>query len=124
MSEREIYVAVLITATLPMCILFVLFGQVTVRRLRKDPETKNTLGMELASGWDIINVAQALSIPKKWSKKLENTPLSFMHANSEVLYKNTYWYDRFLARLFYSLLNIVGLGGIGLVILNSFGVFQ
>ena len=39
------------------CILFVVFGQVTVRRLRKNPLTKEGLGIEFASGWDILNVA-------------------------------------------------------------------
>jgi len=37
--------------------LFVLFGQITVRKLRKNPATKNELGVEFLSGWDIINVA-------------------------------------------------------------------
>jgi len=45
--------------------LFVLLGQVTVRKLRKNSETKDHLGISLASGWDIINVANAFSEPKK-----------------------------------------------------------
>ncbi len=46
------------------CILFVIFGLVTVRKLRKNPETKHALGIEFASGWDILNVAGALSLSK------------------------------------------------------------
>ena len=45
------------------CLLYVVFGQVTVRRLRKNPKTKDALGLEFVSGWDIINVAQALAFP-------------------------------------------------------------
>ena len=52
-------------------ILFIMFGQITVRKLRKYPETINALGTEFASGWDIINVAQALAIPKSWARKIK-----------------------------------------------------
>ena len=45
------------------CILYVIFGQVTVQKLRKNPETRDKLGFEFVSGWDIIKVAQALSLP-------------------------------------------------------------
>ena len=51
------------------CIFFVLFGQITVRKLRKNEKTKDALGLEFTSGWDILNVAQALSLPKKLKKK-------------------------------------------------------
>ena len=39
-------------------VLYVIFGQVTVRKLRKNPETKHELGVEFASGWDIFNDMQ------------------------------------------------------------------
>lgn len=45
-------------------ILYVLFGQVTVRKLRKNTETKDYLGLELSSGWDILNVASAICRPR------------------------------------------------------------
>lgn len=51
------------------CILYVLFGQLTVRKLRKNPNTKDLLGVEYVSGWDIINVAQAFAFPRSWTKK-------------------------------------------------------
>ncbi|MDN3640871.1 hypothetical protein QWY82_18875 [Simiduia curdlanivorans] len=105
------------------CVLYVLFGQITVRRLRKNPKTKDALGVEYASGWDIINVAQALAFPRSWSKKLESSPLSFMHANATLLLENTNTFDRFLGSLFYWLLMLSGLSGALLVLLNSMGVF-
>ncbi len=52
------------------CILFVIFGQITVRKLRKIPETKLVLGIELLSGWDIINVATVLALPKGYARKI------------------------------------------------------
>lgn len=51
--------------------LLVIFGQVTVRRLRKKPATKDSLGMEIVSGSDIVGVAQTLSILRYWARKLD-----------------------------------------------------
>jgi hypothetical protein len=102
----------------------VLFGQITVRKLRKNPKTKDKLGFEYVSGWDIINVAQSLSIPRKLSKKLENTPLSFLYANSELLHDQTNLSDRILAAIFYWLLTISGVMMIFLAIADTLGFFD
>lgn len=82
-------------------ILYVAFGQITVRKLRKNPETKNSLGVEFASGWDILNVAGALSTPKWLRKKIASSPLSGLSANYQLLYENTNKFDRLLARVFW-----------------------
>ena len=84
------------------CILFVIFGQVTVRKLRKNPETKHELGIKFLSGWDIFNVAQALSLPKSVMQKIRSNPQggSVIFANYELLYEHTTVFDRLLARLF------------------------
>jgi len=104
-------------------ILYVIFGQLTVRKLRKNSETKKQLGLEFASGWDIYNVAQALSLPKSLTKKLENSPLASMYANSECLRENTTIVDRLLAYLFYWVFTASGLTLIVLAALNGLGVF-
>jgi len=105
-------------------IFYVAFGQITVRKLRKNPKTMDKLGFEYVSGWDIINVAQSLSIPRKLSKKLENTPLSILYANSELLHDQTNMFDRMLGSIFYWLLTISGLMMISLAILDTFGFFD
>lgn len=105
-------------------ILYVVFGQLTVRKLRKDEALKDSLGLELASGWDIINVAQALAIPRSWAKKLENSPLSALYAKSESLRENTTRFDRVLAVIFYWFLTVSGVSMITLVTLNSLGIFN
>jgi len=105
-------------------ILFVVFGQVTVRKLRKNPETKHELGMELVSGWDILNTAQALSMPNSILRKFKNSRLSFLEANSELLYKHTTVFDRLLARIFFWLWMISSLSMIILVSLNATGLFD
>lgn len=105
------------------CVLYVVFGQVTVRKLRKNPKTKDALGTEFVSGWDIINVAQALAFPRSWSTKLENSRISFLYANTSLLLENTNKLDRILGGLFYWTMMSSGLSGAFLVLLNSLGVF-
>lgn len=85
-------------------ISFLVFGQVTVRRLRKNKATKDLLGIEFANGWDILNTAKALSLPRWLTRRLERNAPSFF-ANSEAIYKNTTKLDRALGRTFF----IVGL---------------
>ncbi len=81
-------------------ILYVAFGQITVRKLRKNPKTKDALGMEFVSGMDILNVAGALSKPKWLTKKIKRPDLSFLVADTDILYEYTTLFDRILARIF------------------------
>ena len=108
-------------------ILFVIFGQVTVRKLRKNPETKHALGIELASGWDIFNVAQALTLPKAVAQRIKRNSMSMglgFEADPDLLYKHTTLFDRVLARVFYTLFAFSGFGLIILGVLHWFGVFD
>ncbi|MGY0565792.1 MAG: hypothetical protein ACW7DQ_20175 [Paraglaciecola chathamensis] len=105
-------------------IFYVIFGQTTVRKLRKNPLTKERLGFEYVSGWDIINVAQSVSIPRRWSKKLENSPLSTLYANSEIIFDQTTKLDRLIGAVFYWLLTLSGLMMISLAVLDVLGVFD
>jgi hypothetical protein len=122
-SESSLF-ACLMACMFITCILYVLFGQITVRKLRKNPKTRDALGLEYASGWDIINVAQALAFPRSWSTKLQKSRLSFMYANAKILLENTNKLDRFLGVLFYWIMMFSGLSGALLVLLNSLGIFS
>ncbi|MBN7820832.1 hypothetical protein J0A65_13215 [Bowmanella sp. Y57] len=106
------------------CILFVLFGQLTVRKLRKKPEVKDKLGIEFASGWDILNVASALCRPKWMDNRYKKSRLSGLAANAEVLYQHTTLFDRILARIFWYSYVMSGSGLILMLILNLLGVFD
>lgn len=117
-------VAIIIALNFALMILFVLFGQVTVRKLRKITEVKDKLGFEFASGLNIINVAQALSVPIYLMRKLKRTPLSFLFADPELMYKHTNRFDRFLARIFYFLFMFTGLSSIILVLLYFCGIVK
>lgn len=105
-------------------ILYVVFGQTTVRKLRRNPETKDKLGFEYVSGWDIINVAQSLAIPVSLSKKIERSPLSALYANSELLRQHTNRLDRALGATFYWLLTASGTMMICLAIMDFWGLFD
>ena len=125
MSQLEFILFTMVMVTLfPAMILFVVFGQVTVRKLRKNSETKDKLGIEFTSGWDILNVAGALALPRWLNRKLRDSPLSSLYANADILDRNTNAFDRILATLFYMLFVFSGSTMILMVLLEVFGVFD
>jgi hypothetical protein len=124
MNTITMLVGVMIAASMVSGVLYVAFGQITVRKLRKNPKTKDLLGVEYASGWDIINVAQSFSFPRAWAKKVENSKFSFMYANATALYENTTKFDQVLGFVFYWVLTISGLASALLILLDSLGVFS
>ena len=56
------------------------------------------------SGYDILNVAAALTAPRWLSKRLENSPIGAIYADSDLLKKHTNRFDKLLANVFYILL--------------------
>lgn len=109
MTFTEIIVGSLIATVFIVMLLYILFAQVTVKKLRKNPETKEHLGMEFVSGWGIINVAQALAMPSWIMRKFKKAKLSFLYANVDILTKHTNKFDRLLACAFYWLMMLSGL---------------
>lgn len=105
-------------------VLYVSFGQITVRKLRKNTEAKAALGFKLVSGWDIINVAEALSIPRSWMKKIENGSLSKMYAKTDFLIEKTTKFDRILAVMFYVNFIFLGLSMATFILLDAFGLLK
>ncbi|KXI20967.1 hypothetical protein [Photobacterium sanguinicancri] len=107
-SIESLIFAVLLLNSFICMVLYIAFGQITVRKLRRNKNTKDSLGIEYASGWDIINVAQALSLPTYIIRKLRSSSLSRLYADREVLIENTTRFDRLLAFVFYWLLMFTG----------------
>jgi len=101
MSNVTLTLGILLCGLLISMILFVLFGQITVKKLRKNPATKHELGMEFVSGWDILNVAQSLALPLKLVRKFRESPLSYLSSNPDLLIQHTSKFDRILASIFY-----------------------
>jgi len=124
MSHSTLIFLFLVLALLLTMVLFVLFGQVTVRKLRKNPETKLELGMELVSGWDILNVAQSLALPIKLVRKFRTTPLSFMSSDPDLLIQHTSKFDRILACVFYWTYVMTGISLLLWACLVSLGILD
>jgi hypothetical protein len=106
------------------CILMVVFGQVTVRKLRKNPNTKGRLGIEFVGGFDIFNVASALSAPKWYRDRASRSTLSFLAPDYQALYENTTLFDRILARVFWGISTVSVSFMLLLMILDGIGVFD
>jgi hypothetical protein len=81
-------------------ILWVVFGQVTVRKLRNNPATKDRLGIEFYSGWDILVVAQTISLPRGYVRLRDKNPFT-IPPKADLLYTHTTKFDRLLGRIFY-----------------------
>lgn len=123
MTEAGVF-AILMTGVFFSAILYVAFGQITVRKLRKNPKTKNELGVEFVSGWDIFNVAQALALPQLVIVKMKKSRLSSFAANTELLFQHTTAFDRLLAKLFYWLFMSTGLSFALWALLDTIGVLS
>lgn len=121
--ENMIFTCALIS-TFISCILFVAFGQITVRKLRKNPKTKSVMGVEFTSGWDILNVASALSRPKWLNNRYKKSQLYFMVANTDILYETTNMFDRILAKTFWYTYIISGSSMISLCVFIWFGLID
>ncbi|NQZ40133.1 MAG: hypothetical protein HRT96_08610 [Moritella sp.] len=104
--------------------MYLIFSQVTMRKLRKHPETKDVLGVEFVSGWDSFNVAQALALPQFIINKLKQNPISSLYANTDILNTHTSKIDKAFAYTFYWFFMGSNLFGICVLLLNAFGVFD
>lgn len=101
MNLAELILALVFSVGFFHLFFYVLFDQTTLRRLRKNPETKSHLGVEFASGWDTFNIAQALSLPKFITRKPTKSPMVNFYANRDALDKNTNVFDKCLVLTFY-----------------------
>ncbi len=101
MKTIAILVALIVLFGFISMILYLIFSQITVRKLRKDPDTKDALGIEFVSGWDSFNVAQALALPQFITDKLKQSPISSLYANTDILNAHTNNVDKTIASIFY-----------------------
>lgn len=103
-------------------LLYLVFAQVTVRRLEKNPDVREQLGFEAISGWRVINVAEALVLPQGFFKLASKTALAGMYANSVLIRANTSRLDKTLAHLFFWSFFGSGFAVLALVVLNLLGL--
>jgi len=98
--ESKVFGIIFLIMFLDMFLLLA-FASITVRKLKKNPATKDFLGFEIYSGFNIFGIAQALSWPRTITKKTDSSKFSFIVANAELLHKHTNKFDKILARSFY-----------------------
>jgi len=120
MSFFDASLMILFPSLLIVGVLYVLFGEITVRRLRKNPETKEALGFDYVNGRDIVSTAIALSVPRSLNRKARRSKISFMFADADILYQHTSLFDRVLARIFAYLFFFTGIGFLLTAILHDF----
>ena len=101
MSLESFLWAIVCSISILACVLFLIFGQITVRKLRKNPEVRDSLGLEFFSGWDIFNAAMVLALPLKYGRWRKRAAFGMLHADADLLYKHTTRFDRILARIFF-----------------------
>ena len=100
-------------------IIYIIFGQVLVRKLRKNPITKKSLGLEFVSGWDILNVAFSLSYPVWMREVAKKSPLSFLEADYDAIYPYTTRFDRVLVKIIYCMTGAPVLFELGFLIFET-----
>jgi hypothetical protein len=104
MKSDTVFFVIILLAMIVDFILFVFFGQKTVRKLRKNPATKDFLGIEPISGWDIFHVANALALPMWLTRKVRQSKLTAFFADADILEKLATRFDVVLAKIFLGLL--------------------
>ena len=104
MKSDTIFFVIILMAMIVDFILFIFFGQKTVRKLRKNPATKEFLGIEPISGWDIFHVANALALPRWLTRKVRQSKLAAFFADADILEKHVTRFDVVLAKIFLGLL--------------------
>jgi len=80
-------------------ILFFIINIKTVRRLRKNPITRDELGFHLFWGWYAITISQALFFSKEWTTKRRNRPNGYMFANKDLVEQYTTPFEKITCKL-------------------------
>ena len=123
MKSDTIFFVIILMAMIVDFILFVFFGQKTVRTLRKNPATKDFLGIEPVSGSDIFHVANALALPRWLTRRVRRSKLSAFFADADILEKHVTRFDVVLAKFFLGLLLSWTSAILILMLLDKCGVF-
>ncbi len=80
-------------------ILFFIINIKTVRRLRKNPITRDELGFHLWWGWYALNVAEAVFFSKEWMAKRKKRSHGYMFANKDLVEQYTTPFEKIICKL-------------------------
>jgi len=79
-------------------LLFVVLALYTVRRLRRQPGVEDRLGVEFIRGWRVLNVAMAVSWPRRVLDYLDHYANPVAHFHAATIRAHTKPTDRLLGR--------------------------
>lgn len=105
-------------------VLFLLFRFTTVRKLKNNPVTQNSLGADFTFVWQSINIARALSLPKWLTDKIKKSRYPWLFSDADLLRLHTNKRDKVLAKFFYWAGFLFMTNTIILLLLNAFGAFD
>jgi len=83
-------------------ILFCIINIKTVRRLRKNPITKDELGFHLWWGWYALNIAEAIFFSKEWMAKRKKRSHGYLFANKDLVEQYTTPFEKIICKLMVS----------------------
>ncbi len=82
------------------------------------------MGLEFYSGYDIFNVAQAVTLPRHMIRKFRDSKLGWLCADADIIYEHTSRFERVLGRVLYLASLLSAFGMLGIISLNSAGFFD
>ncbi len=113
---REIIVWTIFLSLMFTPILFFIINIKTVRRLRKNPITKDAMGFYLFWGWYALNLSVALFASKKWMTKRRSYSDGYLFANPDLMRQYTTPFEKVICKLFV----ILGLFSVLGLLISSF----
>ncbi len=117
---------VLVISLIMTCILFIVINLKTVRRLKKNPITKDAMGFHLIWGWYAPNISLALFVSKKQMTKRKECSHGFMFADPDLMRQYTTPFEKVICKLFVilGLLSVVNLFIIGILDQMGLDIFD
>ena len=123
-SFHFVFFGIILLMVIVFWTLFVFFGQKTVRKLRKNQATKDALGIELMSGWEINHVIDALALPRWLTRKVRKSQIGPYFPDADILRQHVTRFDILLAKVIMCLGVATFLGLFLLMLLDKIGVFE
>ena len=116
MTVKLWWFGIALSFTVVALVLQIIFSNVTVRRLRKNSETKDALGAEFFSGMDALNVVRALCFSRSRNREARKGMASFLVADADLIYKHTSKKERVFGRVL-ATAYLVACGSLALLVL-------
>ncbi|MCF6325448.1 MAG: hypothetical protein L3J89_14215 [Gammaproteobacteria bacterium] len=94
---------VVVLLLIMIVILFFIINIKTVRRLRKNPITRDELGFHLVWGWYAITISLVLFVPNERMAKRRSYSDGFLFANQDLVAQYTTPFEKVICKLMASL---------------------